>query len=315
MRLQDFLGTEIKYGMEAIAKDLDLSRQIQVRLIALGLLAPPADGRFGPISTAALKSFQTLTQCNEPEYLGKVTAKKLIEARPETLPMPAIDLSKNDLTSRIIKYMQSRGYHIATGTKEYNIVYIEGMNPDGSLNDDAPNAFNDLRLVIEFLNGVPRIVGCWEATTEPGCEYTYYPMNQGGAARIQFGQYKAWRMGVHGVGDPHRALVQVAPVSVHRDFNQDFKRVGDFVETGIFSINQHWGFDFDHNDVYIASAGCLVGRTREGHREFLRLIEQDRRYLATPLGAPVFAGDPPERTYVFISTIIPGNDLVEKFPE
>jgi len=315
MKLQDFLSKDTKFGMEAIAKDAELALQIQIRLIALGLLDPPSGGKFGPISTAALKRFQDLMKCEEPNFLGQVTAEKLIETKVEDVPKPAIDLSLNNLPTRIIKYMQAKSYHFATGDSEFNIIYVEGMDGDGSVNNDAPNEFNDRRIVLEFVNGVPKIVGNWEATTEPGHHYTFNPMNKGGAARIKFGQYKAWRMGMHGTSAPHRALVQVAPVSVHRDFNQDFKRIGDFVDTGdYFAINQHWGYDYSRNDIATASAGCLVGRTTQGHQEFLDIIEQDRRYLATPIGAPVYPDDPNERTYVFASTIIPGDELVKMFP-
>jgi hypothetical protein len=313
MKLQGFLGTDIKYAMEAIASDNELAQQTQVRLIALGLLDPPADGKFGPVSAKALKHFQDLMNCNEPNFLGSVTAQKLIETKAEDIPLPPLKLG-NDFASRIIKYLQYKGYTVSSRFREFNIIYIEGMNPDGQLNDDAPNAFNDLRVVIEVVDGKPKIVGAWEATTEPGHYYTFNPMNSKGAARIQFGQYKAWRLGIHGVSDPHRALVQVAPVKVHRDFNQDFKRTGDAVHTGIFAINQHWGYNYPRNDVNIAGAGCLVGRTTKGHLEFLEIIESDRRYLATRFGPPIFPGDPNERTYVFTSTILPGNELVQMFP-
>jgi hypothetical protein len=314
MKLQDFLGKDIKWSTEAIAADLELAKQSQTRLVALGLLGPPADGKFGPISTAALKQFQDLMQCNEPNFLGQVTAEKLIETKTEELPIPPLDLG-NDLASRVVKYMQQKKYHVATGAREFNIVYVEGMNPDGTLNDDKPNEFNDVRMAIEFINGKPKIADIWEGTTEPGRHYTVEaPMDPKGAARIQFGQYKAWRMGMHGRSNPHRALVQVAPVSVHRDFNQDFKRIGDFVDTGNFAINQHWGYDYPRNDVNVAGAGCLVGRSITGHKDFLSVIEQDKRYLATPFGAPIYPGDPSERTYVFTSTIIPGDELVQLFP-
>jgi len=314
MKLQDFLGKDTKFGMDAIAADIDLAKQVQIRLVALGLLDPPANGQFGPISSASLKRFQDLVQCGEPGFLGQITAKKLIETKAEDLPKPPIDLSKNDLAARIIKYLQAKSYYFATGNSEYNILYVEGMDADGTLNGDEPNEFNDRRMVLEFVNGIPKIVGSWEATTEPGSHYTYHPMNPDkGAARIKFGQYKAWRMGMHGAV-PHRALIQVAPISVHRDFNQDFSRVGDFVETGLFEVDQHWGYDYPRNDIAYASAGCLVGRTTQGHQEFLDIIEQDRRYLATPVGAPVYPGDPNERTYVFASTIIPGDELVKMFP-
>jgi len=88
MKLQNFLKSKIRYDSRAIAADDDLSRQIQSRLIDLGLLKPPVDGMFGPLSTAALHRFQTLMKCGEPGFLGAVTAKKLIEAKPADIPTP-----------------------------------------------------------------------------------------------------------------------------------------------------------------------------------------------------------------------------------
>lgn len=58
MKLEDFLGTNIQYDIKAIYDDEELSREIQTKLINLGLLDPPVDGIFGPKSTAALKRFQ-----------------------------------------------------------------------------------------------------------------------------------------------------------------------------------------------------------------------------------------------------------------
>ena len=210
-------------------------------------------------------------------------------------------LLANDLASKIVKYMLAKNYVVFTEPKEYNIVYVEGMNEDGSLNNNAPNQFNDRRMVIEVINKVPKIVNHWQATTEPGSYYTFQPLNPQGVARIAFGQYKAWSVGIHGTAEPQEALIQVAPVTVYRDFNQDFKRTGDKLDTGLFAIDQHWGYDAPVNDIKNASGGNLVGRTRKGHREFMAIIKQDRRYVANP-------------NYVFYTTIIPGDDLVKKFP-
>jgi peptidoglycan hydrolase-like protein with peptidoglycan-binding domain len=298
MKLQDFLEKNLKYTMEGIASDKELATQIQSRLITFGLLDPPADGKFGPISVAALKQFQTLMKCNEPELLGAVTAEKLIETKPENIPTPELKLG-NDLASRIIRYMQAKGYQIFQGIRQYNIVYIEGMSADGTLNKDTPNQFNDRRMVIQILDGVPAIIGSWEATTEPGNRYTERPMNPGGAARIKFGQYKAWQVGIHGTSDRHEGLVQTGgELSVHRDFNKDYQRSGDKLDTGYFAINQHWGYDLPYTNVYFASAGCLVGRTRQGHREFMSLIKKDQRYQLND-------------RYVFYTTVIYGQDLID----
>lgn len=300
MKLQDFLGKEEKWGFEAIAKDEDLTRQIQILLIGLGLLEPPADAKFGPVTAAAIKKFQELKKTNEPDYIGAITAKELIQTKPDDLPKPPLKLG-NDIASRIVKYMLAQNYQVFTGLKEYNIVYIEGMDGDWSLNSDTPNGFNDRRIVIEVVNGVPKIVDHWQATTEPGRYYTLNPMNPGGAARIKFGQYKAWAVGMHGNAERHEALVQVTAITVHRDFNKDYKRTGDQLDTGLFFVNQHWGYDAPSNDIKNASAGCLVGRMRQGHREFMSIIKQDRRYVAN-------------NDYVFYTAIIPGDDLLKKFP-
>jgi hypothetical protein len=73
-------------------------------------------------------------------------------------------------------------------------------------------------------------------------------------------------------------------------------RTGDKLDTGLFDINQHWGYDMPRNNISFASAGCLVGRTRQGHREFMQLIKQDKRYQLN-------------KQYMFLTTIIPGNEL------
>ncbi len=296
LRLQDFLNTDLKYDFDAIANDEGLTHQIQIRLIDLGLLDPPLS-YFGPITGAALRTFQDLMRSNEPNYLGKTTAKQLIETSIDELPRPKLNLDANDLATRVIRYMQKLNYTLFTGNKEKNIIYIEGMNKDGSLNNDEPNHFNDLRVVIEFLNGKPHITGSWEATTEPGEEYTLRPLRSvahKGAARVKFGQYCAWKVGLHGKNQPHRALVQVRPITVHRDLNKDFLRTGDKEESDLFAINQHHGYDHPRSDIYTASAGCLVGRSSTGHAEFMRLIEEDPRYQANP------------KTFCFTSTIIDG---------
>jgi uncharacterized protein YvpB len=86
MKLQNFLNSKMRYDAKAIAADDELSRQIQSRLIDMGLLQPPVDGKFDALSTAALHRFQTLMKCGEPGFLGAVTATKLIETKPGDIP-------------------------------------------------------------------------------------------------------------------------------------------------------------------------------------------------------------------------------------
>jgi hypothetical protein len=244
----------------------DSPRDVQARLIAHGLLDPPADGVLGPLSRWAM-----------------------------TLAAPPPLRPGDDLPGRIVRAMLARGHFVARHPECLNIVYVEGLDADGRANDNAPNRFNDLRCLIRVdASGVPRLVGSWEATTEPSRRWTLDPMNPRGAARIAFGQYKAWALGSH---HGHEALVQVADVTVCRDANRDFKRDGDISDTGLYGINQHWGYDLPKNDLGNSSAGCLVGRTTAGHREFMRLVKTDKRFL--------IAGG----SYRFITSVLPASEV------
>lgn len=205
----------------------------------------------------------------------------------------------NDLASRIVNYMQIKSYHIATEEKDFNIVYVEGIDADGTLNDNALNHFNARRLVIEFIDGIPKIVGNWEATTRPGLPWILNPTNPKGTAIIKFGQYEAWRVGLHGSSGGSERLIQVNPVGIHRDINKDGSRIDETVEAGIFGIDQDCSYDCPKNNVGRATNGALLGRTRVGHHEFISLIKQDTRYK-------VNSG------HTFVTTIISGEDLVKK---
>jgi hypothetical protein len=216
-------------------------------------------------------------------------ARRPAAAKPTAAP--ALPL---DLVGRIVAAMKRRGYRLDTGSGETNTTYVEGMGPDGVKNDNAPNEFNDARFVITFENGKPKLAGAWQATTEPSRHWTLHPMNAKGAARIKFGQYAAWQLGEH---HGHEALLQTAgPVTVCRDLNKDFKRDGDAEDTGMFGINQHWGYDLPKNDLGTSSAGCLVGRMRKGHQEFMALMKSDPRFKA-------------DHRFVFTATVLPASEI------
>ena len=218
-----------------------------------------------------------------------------LATRAAQSPPPALDFA-----GRIVAAMHRRGYEVAVGPGEINIVYVEGIDASGRPNANAPNRFNDLRLVIEFIGGRPCIVGSWDATTEPGRRYTERPLpGVDGAARIAFGQYKAWQVGIHHAGKPsgHEALVQTGgPVVVCRDVNKDYRRAGDRQTSGYYGINQHHGYGLPKHDIGGASAGCLVGRDVAGHREFMAIVKSDPRYRADP-------------KHVFATTILPAAEI------
>ena len=263
------------------------NKEAQSLLIKQRLLDPPADGAWGKQSVAALREFQFKNQLPIGTLDDKT--KAVLSKAPE----PILNCG-SDLAGRIIRYMLGRGYWVPIGENQCTIAYVEGMEPNGVASDDAPNEWNDSRLVIDCSTGTPKIVSSWTATTEPGDHYTYYPMNSSGAFRIKFGQYKAWQVGVHGNSDPHEALVQVGAIEGYRDYNQDFLRTGDQLVEGLFGVNQHWGYDLEK--VENASAGCLVGRYRSGHKEFMNTVKQDRRYLTDP-------------SYTFYTAVLPGDEI------
>ena len=200
-----------------------------------------------------------------------------------------------ELADRIVAAMRRLNYQVDDDFGCLNIVYVEGMNSvDGTVNDNRANQFNDTRLLIQFIGGKATIVGKWEATTEPGLYWTEHRMNPKGAARIKFGQYQSWMVGSYH-GTP--ALLQVAPITVYRDDNEDFKRVGDREDTGMFGIHQHGGYDYPHNDLGRSSAGCLVGRTVVGHEAFMMLVKTDKRYVE-------------DHNYHFWTAVIPVSEIV-----
>ena len=202
---------------------------------------------------------------------------------------------EDTLALKVVRAFERKNYVLDRGPGFINIFYIEGMDEDGMLNDNRPNVFNDLRGVLRFEGNKP-VIRLWEATTEPGQKYVLHPINPDGAARIEFGQYQAWNVGMH--RDDHEALIQTGgPVTVTRDKNKDNKRDGDLRTTGYYGINQHWGYNLPHDDIGGASAGCLVGRLKEGHIEFMSIVKSDPRYKQ-------------DHEYKFYTAIFPSSDII-----
>lgn len=271
------------------------------RLISLGCLDPPADGDFGTVSKFVLGEYAKQAKVTFNGKIDKTLAESLLDNSEASFI--ALTLG-NDLASRIVKYMQLRNYWIARLPGFLNIVYVEGADKDGTPNADKSNVFNDRRIVFAIVSGKPEIKLNVLGTTEPGDFFTQHPLNAGGAARIAFGQYKAWRVGIHRAGKPsaHEALVQVGVISVHRDLNKDGKRTGDAIDVGsAFAVNQHSGHNAPANNIGKASAGCLVGRSHDEHKEFMKLVKTDSRHKKALNGG-----------YKFISTVIAGDDLKNK---
>lgn len=301
MRLQEIVANNSSVFLRDLAIDRVLASEIQTRLIGLGCLDPPADGDFGTVSRFVLNEFANRAGVDLDETVDKPLAEALLDNSQESfIPLTLGD----DFASRIVKYMQSQNYWVARLPGFLNIVYVEGADADGTPNADKFNVFNDRRIVFAIADGKPEIKMNVLATTEPGEFFTANPLNAGGAARIAFNQYKAWRVGIHRASAPsrHEALVQVGVISVHRDLNKDGKRSGDAIKVGSgFFINQHSGHNAAVNNIGKASAGCLVGRSHDEHKEFMKLVKTDSRFKKALNGG-----------YKFISTVIAGDDLKNK---
>jgi hypothetical protein len=202
--------------------------------------------------------------------------------KSQPTPKPSVPVKRSDFASQVLGAMEVGGYPVVRGTGYRNSFYIEGMDPDGTPNANRRNAWDDLRGVLEVGDdGVPRILGAWEATIETGEYFTHHRINPKGAARIAFGHHKdAWIRGKHSGYDAF--VQQGGKVKVYRDDNEDFSREGDDIDIDYFGINQHHGGNAPRDNIGKHSAGCLVGRTTKGHAEYMQLMTEDLRYQANP---------------------------------
>lgn len=205
-------------------------------------------------------------------------------------------MSTQMINGRIIaEYMLSKGYKVFTDPKHYNIVYIEGVDYDLRPNADRPDEWNDRRILIEQ----NEIIFSVPATTEPGIQSTISPSARRlkGVARIAFGQFTAWRRGLHKGSPQHPALIQHGVIPVYRDLDQNFIRTGDKLWYNASGINQHGTRKGDLvRKVGAFSAGCLVGHNWQDHERFIAICETDPRFIA-------------DRKFLFTTTIIAGDDL------
>jgi peptidoglycan hydrolase-like protein with peptidoglycan-binding domain len=299
MKLQEIVANNSSVNLRDLELDRVLAGDIQTRLIKLGCLDPPADGDFGPVSDFVLRKYAEQVGVELDQIINPDLAESLLTNSEDTfLPLTL----GTDFASRIVKYMRLRNYWVAKLPGFLNIVYVEGADEDGTPNADEFNKYNDRRIVFDIKNGKPRIKFNVLATTEPGRFYTDNPLNAGGAARIAFNQYKAWRVGIHygSSATGHEALRQVGVISVHRDKNKDGIRTGDTIDVGSgFAINQHSGKNASATNIGKSSAGCLVGRDHSEHQDFMEVVKTDPRYKKASNG------------YMFISTIIAGDKLRE----
>jgi hypothetical protein len=298
--LDGIVGGAAAATIDSLKTRKALAREIQQILEDVGLLDPPVDGDFGASSTWALRTFLKKMDLQDKTSIDKDVAKALLSANPKTLY--PLKTNGGDFAARIVRAMIARGHWIQRHPDCLNIVYVEGMDPDGRPNGNVENHFNDLRILIRINDaGMPVVEGNWIATTEPGRHFTFNlaPGVKVGAARIALGQHKAWVVGVHNGAsvNGHEALIQAGMLTVHRDKDKNFKRDNDPVDTNNnFGINQHRAFGEPVTNIGLASAGCLVGHKRGEHETFMRLLKKDARFLNSA-------------AYRFMTTVMEARDV------
>lgn len=226
---------------------------------------------------------------------------------PTDIEVPAAShsaLTDAELAARVVRAMAAKGIYVDNAKGAQNIVYVEGMNLDGTPNNNRIDKWNDLRMVIGFDEaGAAKMLFKCEATTEPGIYYDRVNVIGGpeGAALIALGQQRCWQVGWHSPGGGQEALVQTGgAVSVYRDFDKSFRRQEGHITTGWYGINQHGtrpGYDGDPSTIGPWSAGCLVARRWADHKAFMAIVKADPNYLA-------------DHKYVFATTVLESNDVL-----
>ncbi len=308
-------GTDTTVSNLNLPENRPAALEIQTRLCDLGLLDPEfdgsvakpfgpgqkADGAFGPNSLSAIFEFTRLAGIPyyfngqiRQEWLQMLASATSLFFSPLILHPLLDDSPSTLLAKRVLRYMDSKNYWIARSPNMYNIVYVEGMNAEGTSFFDAANLWNDRRMVIRIRpGGNPEMVHNFDATTEPGIPVRARP-HALGIARIAFGQYKSWKVGLH--KNKQVALKQSSEVRIHRDKDKNGIRTGDKIFVGTdFGINQH-STTVNTPKVGDWSAGCLVGREWGEHLAFLSTVKSDVRYTQNA-------------NYEFVTAVLPGDEL------
>jgi len=179
----------------------------------------------------------------------------------------------NDLGHCVKRAMLLLGY---PWFEEQNVISVEAMDPDGRMNSNRPNAFDDIKMIV---NGAGKVIGGpWEATTQPGKFWTDNPMAPGGAFIIAKGPQAIWTP-----GDYHGRTVwrqaEDSTVMGFRDPNKTYKRIGLAIKHGNIGIHHHHGYNLPRGNISNAAAGCQVIRLTEGQQEFMDITLRNPEYL------------------------------------
>ncbi len=280
-------------------------KAIQSHLARIGLLDPPIDGKWGVLSQSAWRAFCRVTgddtdlsfSIDKLNKLANFTSYKDLKYSPANPADPENVLAVRAI-ERMVKLDMFVAISMGSDAPTFNLFYVSGIDPDGSLNSNALDGWNDLRFLVEVSQSGKVIKhGCWLATVDAGKYWRgSRRMNPLGALQVdedkQF--FGCSAVGRHG-SKQYPALVQVGELSATRDRTGNGRSGDDIpVEGDGFGANDHHGYDAEI--VGINSAGCCVGKNRAGHERMMALIKRDRRYRAS-------------NAYAWCRTLLKGNNL------
>ena len=189
-----------------------------------------------------------------------------------------------NLAEKVIACCETRGYTLARGRGEINLIGIEGMNLDGTLNPDTNDKWNDLVGILRFHNGQPHFDALYQATTEPGWHYTNDPPDGVDAvARLDTGFHaKLWQVGLH---RGYEALVQGDNTArLVRDRNRNFLRDDQVSNERWNGINLHttkttgWTGSASPDSIGQWSAGCVVIYKPDDFLQLMEFVKQSKQY-------------------------------------
>ena len=178
----------------------------------------------------------------------------------------------NNLTvSDLVRTLQKKGYAVFENDAKpfnLNIVGIRSADP-------KPNVFNDLLCVFWKYQGRWSMIQM-DCTTESGLHWLENPLNSKGTAILKEGQWRGmWGLGLH--QGKYKALKQVKPITVIRDFDKDGEYDYDSgrEETGLFGINCHRA-NAKRESVVVGkwSAGCQVVQNPHEFDVLVKLCEE-----------------------------------------
>lgn len=243
---------------------------IQTKLKKLSYYRDNIDGIFGKNTSNAFAQWKRDNYLSDTALIGVSSYKQLTKDANE------VRVKKDPLAEKIVKVCDERRYTLLRNG-EINIIGLEGVNIDGTPNNDAPNHWNDAVGILSFVDDVPTLLCIYQGTTEPGHYYTVNPLNRGGCARLQLGQHKnIWVVGQH---RGYEAMQQVGRVTLVRDKNRNhFRDDVVSVESGN-GINLHsTSPNFVPNLIDKFSAGCVVIRRWTEFQIFMRLVKNSKQY-------------------------------------